>query len=43
MKDGWPGFLAVILFLILILLFLASTATPEITAESQLLNGHACC
>jgi|688.fasta_scaffold28705_1 LysM repeat protein len=39
MKDGWPGFLAVILFLILILLFLASTATPEITAESQLLNN----
>lgn len=39
MKDGWPGFLAIILFLILILLFLASTATPEITAEPQLLNN----
>lgn len=36
MKDGWPGFLAIILFLILILLFLASATTPEIAAEPQL-------
>lgn len=39
MNDGWPGFLAVILFLILILLFLASAATPEIAAEPQFLNN----
>jgi LysM repeat protein len=39
MNDGWPGFLAVILFLILILLFLASAATPEIAAEPQFFNN----
>lgn len=40
MNDGWPGFLAVVLFLILILLVLASAATPEIAAEPQLLNNN---
>lgn len=40
MKGGWPGFLAVILFLILILLFLASAATPEITADPQLFTSN---
>lgn len=39
MNNGWPGFLAVILFLILILLFLASAATPEIAAEPQFFNN----
>lgn len=39
MNDGWPGFLAIVLFLILILLFLASAATPEITAEPQLFTN----
>lgn len=39
MNDGWSGFLAVILFLILILLFLASATAPEIAAEPQLLNN----
>jgi len=39
MNNSWPGFLAVILFLILILLFLASAATPEIAAEPQLFNN----
>lgn len=39
MNDGWPGFLAIVLFLILILLFLASAVTPEITAEPQLFNN----
>lgn len=40
MKDGWPGVLAVVLFLILILLFLTSAATPEITAEPQRLTSN---
>lgn len=39
MNNGWPGFLAVILFLFLILLFLASAATPQITAEPQLFTN----
>jgi LysM repeat protein len=39
MNNGWPGFLAIVLFLILILFFLASAATPEVVAEPQRFNN----
>lgn len=36
MNNGWPGFLALVFFLLLILLFVASASTPEVVAEPQL-------